>query len=345
MELTVEHLHLSFFGHEECLHDINLAFGEGVTIVYGEHGSGKTALLKSIAHINDYTGEIALDGVPLKVGKDGDVCMVFDDLALFERRSLYYNLTYPLRLRGVPKAEWQERVAPLLTRWGLDKVFLDTPALRAPEEIRVRLALARTCLVARPILLLDNPLANLTPDERRSVFLDLSRYVREYRGVVLYATDCVEEAVSLDARLCVLSAGYLVAEGDVATLRRTVPTVYVATRLIPFWKAVEGVAEGGTVHTDEGDLAAVYPPTYEGKHVLAGISPTAYTLVEGDEYTVCDRLTVEGTRYSVLTKDGSDIVVERDLPLGARTSVYIEGRVPVYDIAGEWRIDGDKGEA
>ena len=344
MELKIEHLHLSFFGHDECLHDVNLAWGEGVSALYGERGSGKTALLKCIASINDYTGEIRLDGEPLKMGKDGDVCMVFDDLALFKRRSLWYNLTYPLRIRKVPKENWQDMLAPLMKQWGLGKTILDNPAYRAPLDVQVRLSLARAGLFPRKVLLLDNPLGKLRPDDRRVVFEDLSRFIRKYRGIVIYATDSMDEVRSLDAKVAVLSNGYLVANDIPQVLATTLPSVYVGTRLVPYWKAVEGVAEQGKVRTDEGDLVADYPPTYEGKHVLAGVSPKAYRIMDGTDYTVCNTLWTEGKTYSVLENGETSIVVAEALTVGEQVSVIIEGKVPVYDMKSEWRIDKAEGD-
>ena len=344
MKLKIEHVHLSFFGHEECLHDINLSFGEGTTVLYGERGSGKTALLKCIARINDYAGDIELDGNPLKTGKEGDVCMVFDDLALFKRRSLYYNLTYPLRIRKVPKQEWPDLLAPLLKRWGLEKVILDNPAYRAPADIQVRLALARAGLMPRKVLLLDNPLGKLRPDDRRAVWGDMSKFIRNYPGVVIYATDDIDEVRSLDCPVAVLSGGYLVANDKPDTLASTLPSVYVATRLVPYWKAIEGVADKGIVHTEEEDLVANYPPTYEGKRVLVGIAPSAYRVTKGGDRTVCNAVYMGGRTYSVLERGDESIVVEGKWNIGEAVSAAIEGVVPVYDIKSEWRIDGFKGE-
>lgn len=344
MELIVNHLHLSFFGHAECLHDVSLTFGEGVGVLYGEAGGGKTALLKCIAGINLYEGEILLDGHPLDAGKGGDVGMVFDDLALFKRRSLWYNLTYPLRIRKVPKPEWAGILAPLLKQWGLEKTFLDNPTYRADEVVKVRLALARAALFPRKVLLIDNPLARLRQDDRRAIFWTLSRFLRDYRGVVLYATDSIDEVMSLGEKVAVLSNGYLLAHDLPATLKRTKPSVYVATQTNPFWRAVESVAKDGAVHTAEGVVVANYPPTYEGKRVLAGISPAMYRLTDGDEYAVRNVLWTEGKWYSVLESADRNVVVEGRLDVGQKTSAVLEGRAPVYDASSEWRVDGDEGE-
>lgn len=345
MELKIAHLHLSFFGHEECLHDINLAFDEGVTVLFGEKGSGKTALLKCIAQINAYTGDVLLDGAPIKVGKDGEVCMVFDDLALFKRRSLFYNLTYPLRIRKVPKAEWADLLNPQLQQWGLGKVLLDNPAYKAPADIQVRVALARAGLFPRKVLLLDNPLGKLRLDDRKAAWWALSRFIRDYPGVVIYATDNPDEARGLDCPLAVLTSGYLVAKDTVRTLQSTLPSVYVATCLVPFWRAVEGVAEGGKIHTDLGDLVADYPPTYEGKRVLAGVSPAAFRVEDGAQYTVRNTVWADGRKFAVCEQDDRNIVVTAELDMGQTIDAHIEDRVPVYDIKSEWRIDGQKGEA
>ena len=346
MELAIEHLHLQFFGHDECLHDVNLHCGDGLSVVYGEVGSGKTALLKCVAAINSYEGAVTLDGAPLGVGKDGDCCMVFDDLALFGRRTLYYNLTYPLRLRKVPKAQWADMLAPLLKRWGLQKTFLDNPVYRAPKDTQVRLALARACLLPRKVLLLDNPLSGLTPDDRRQLFRTLSQWMHGYAGVVLYATDDMDEVRALGAPTAVLSGGYLLAYDVPDTLRRTLPSVYLASRMIPYWQAAEGVAQAGTVHTEWGDWAAAYPPSYEGKRVLTGFGPRDWEVQDDEEgpYLVQNTLYAEGETYSVATTQETSIVVEGVRAIGARLRATPRGQLPVYDAVGEWRIDAPKGE-
>lgn len=348
MELRVEHLHLQFFGHNESLHDINLSITEGLTVLYGELGSGKTGLLKCVAGINANfsTGDITLDGAPLKTGKDGDVGMVFDDLALFSRRSLYYNLTYPLRLRKVPKAEWRDILKPHLARWGLEKTLLDNPAYRVSKALQVRVALARAGLVPRRVLLLDNPLGGLIPDDRQQLFWTLSRYIRSYQGIVLYATDNVEEVKSLMAKAAVLSTGYLVAYDAPERLMTTLPCTYVATRLIPYWQALDGVAKGGNVHTALGIWTARYPSVYEDKPVLAGIAPAAFdvAITEDGRYTVVDNVMAQGNAYSVLCNEDNTVVVEGILPLCAKVNVATVGEVPIYDKNTELRIGAVEGE-
>ena len=339
MELRIRQLHLTFFGHEKCLHAIDLSATDGLTVLYGETGSGKTALLKCVAGINAYEGEITLDDVPIRYGKDGDVGMVFDDLALFHRRSLWYNLTYPLRIRKVPKAEWESLLAPVRKDWGLEKVIWENATFRTSESIRVRVALARAMLTPRKVLLLDNPLCRLTPDERRQVFRMLAARLRQYPGVVVYSTDDVEEARALRAPMAVLSGGYLLAHDTPEAMAAALPCVYVAKQLIPFWRTIEGVAEGRTVHTDEGDMTANVPEAYEGKRVLLGVAPAACHATEDADgaYTAYNTMPADGKRYTILTPH--DCTTLGDYPIGTRLTIAFEGPMPVYDPATEWRVD------
>lgn len=347
MELYIDRLHLSFFGHDECLHDVDLRLtGCGAHVLYGESGAGKTALLKCLAGLNAYTGSITLDGAPLAYGREGDVCMVFDDLALFRRRSLYYNLTYPLRLRKVPRDEWAERLRPHLEQWGLTKTLLDNPIYRTSRAIQVRVAMARAGLMPRKLLLLDNPLSGLGPDERRELFRTLQTVIHSYRGIVIYATDNIDEVRGLLSPTAVLSAGYLVAHGTPETLMTDLPCTYVAKHILPYWREVDAVAEQGTVHTVYGTWATNYPEVYEGKQVLAGLSPDSWLVTEADDglYTVTDVLWTDGQYYSVLEADAQSIVVRGRMTKGARANALPTGKVPVYDQKTELRIDATQGE-
>ena len=345
MELKIEHLHLQFFGHEETLHDVSLRCKEGVSVIYGETGSGKTALLKCVAGINDYAGDITLDGAPLALGKEGDVGMVFDDLALFKRRSLYYNLTYPLRLRKLDKRQWQQTISPVLGRWGLGKTILDNPTYRASREVQVRLTLARANLTKRKVLLLDNPLGGLSPDIRQAVFWELSQYLRHYEGVVLYATDDIDEVRSLQAPTAVLSGGYLLAYDAPQKLAAVKPSVYVASRLIPFWRVESGVSEGGVVHTDIGDWRAAYPASYENKRLLVGFAPADWLARETADggWVIVNTLYADGKTYAVAANAATEVVLEGAYPIGTTVDLTPYGMAVAFDPAGEWRI-GKEGE-
>jgi len=148
------------FGNFAAVDDVSLDVPNGSLLaLLGPSGSGKTTLLRIIAGL-----EVADQGsvrhheedITTYSPRDRKVGFVFQHYALFRHMTIADNIGYGLRVRGVPKAERQERVAELLKL-----IRLDNFGSRYPSQLsggqRQRVALARA-LAARPaVLLLDAP--------------------------------------------------------------------------------------------------------------------------------------------------------------------------------------------
>src|SRR5881296_3041082 len=92
--------------------DLGIQDGEFMVLV-GPSGCGKTTALRMVAGLEDITeGEVRIGGrvVNEMPPRDRDVAMVFQTYALYPHKSVYDNLAFPLRLRGMPKAEVEQRV-------------------------------------------------------------------------------------------------------------------------------------------------------------------------------------------------------------------------------------------
>ena len=125
--------------------DLEVKDGEIVSVL-GDEQSGKTTLLKVVAGVTDCEGQVLIDGSPI-AKKPDDVIMVFDDLAIFDSRSCYYNLAYPLKIRGLDKAAIDVKVKECAKRVGITAILYER-AGKASLIDRKRLALAR--LFAKP---------------------------------------------------------------------------------------------------------------------------------------------------------------------------------------------------
>ncbi len=340
MKLTIRDLELSYFGHLPSLHGIDATFDEGVSAILGTTGSGKTSLLKSIAGLTPYEGEIALDGEGLQHERQADVGMVFDDLGLFGRRSAYYNLTYPLKVRRIPKSEWGAYLEPALKTWGLQDLFLDTAARRLSKPIQVKLALARAWLLPRKVLLLDDPLSFLSPDEREETFALLSRNMRKREGITVYATNHVREVRSLNVPTLLLSYGYNVGtclpkDGD------EVASVYQGQAFVHGYQAIEGVCrEGKAVETGLPDVNCDYPASYEGQRVLVGVSPDYLRWVtdDGGDWSAVDYSLDEGVRYTLVQNEELYLTIRGELPLGEKGRVEWVRQPDLFDPVHERRL-------
>ncbi|TAM89180.1 MAG: ATP-binding cassette domain-containing protein, partial [Jatrophihabitans sp.] len=173
---------LTRHGEVAAVAGVDLVIGEGEFFsLLGPSGCGKTTTLRMIGGFEEPTaGQILLYGRDV-VGvppNHRDVNMVFQSYALFPHMSVFENVAFGLRRRGVEKSELGTRVGEML-----DLVQLEGKAERRPRELsggqQQRVALARA-LVNRPrALLLDEPLAALDLKLRQAMQLELKRIQRE----------------------------------------------------------------------------------------------------------------------------------------------------------------------
>ncbi len=281
MELKLNEVTLNYFGHADCLHSINHTFTNGVNVVFGDIGSGKTSLLKAIAGINYvHDGSITIDGEKISLNKNTHINMVFDDLAFFERRSLKYNLHYPLKLRKIPIEEREKIVNEWLDRFGVSEYLLDNAVFRLSNEDRVKCALLRAFYRDSDVILLDNPLSHLNPSERRRVFALLVKFIFQVNAIVIYATDSAEEVELLNRPTLVLSYGYDLENGYPSDFLKQPKCLQTAELFIPFYNKVEVVLNehGFLLFDRQFDISLVgsLAESYIGKNAILGFNSDAF---------------------------------------------------------------------
>src|SRR5437588_2096857 len=157
-------------GDNEILKGVSAAVPAGEVIaLLGPSGSGKTTLLRAIAGLETpHRGSIAIGdrvffdaarGVELPAEQRG-LGLVFQSYALWPHRTVFDNVAYGLKLRGVPADEIKRRVGKVLAQIGLEHL-----AARYPHQLsggqQQRVALARALVYEPAVILLDEPLSNL----------------------------------------------------------------------------------------------------------------------------------------------------------------------------------------
>ena len=204
------------YGEQWAVQDVSLSIrpGEFYTLL-GPSGCGKTTLLRLLAgFITPDTGRIivddeAIDPVPPWKRNLG---MVFQHYALWPHLSVFENVAFGLRERGVSGAALTTRVAA-----ALDQVGLAGFETRRPSQLsggqQQRVALARTLIVKPRLLLLDEPLSNLDAVLRSQMRLELARLHRDVGITTIYVTHDQAEALALSTRIAVLNQGRIVQEG------------------------------------------------------------------------------------------------------------------------------------
>ena len=183
---------------------LGIARGEFV-VVLGQSGSGKTSLLNLAAGFLDPAeGHITVDGRQVH-GPSAERAVVFQDDALFPWLTARDNVAFPLRLRGVAKAQRHSRAEALLADVGLAGQG-DKAIWTLSGGMRQRVGIARALASEPEFLLMDEPLGALdamTRDQMQELLLSV--WSRSNTGALLI-THSVEEALFLATRVIVLSA-------------------------------------------------------------------------------------------------------------------------------------------
>jgi multiple sugar transport system ATP-binding protein len=192
--------HLSLDVHE----------GEFMVLV-GPSGCGKTTILRLIAGLESPTsGEIriadkAVNAVP---PRDRNVAMVFQDGVLYPHMSVYANLAFPLRMRGLGKPQVKGRVDAVVETLGIGDLVNRKPAALSGGQ-RQRVALGRA-MVREPVaFLFDEPLSSLDVGLRLAMRDEIKALHQRLRTTTLYVTHDQSEAMALGDRLCVLRDGQI----------------------------------------------------------------------------------------------------------------------------------------
>jgi taurine transport system ATP-binding protein len=208
-ELRLDHVSFAYDGGRKAalpiLDRLTLSIAQGeFVVVLGQSGSGKTSLLNLVAGFLEPTeGKIRIGSKDV-TGPSANRAVVFQDDALFAWQNARDNVAFPLKLRGVGKAERQARAEALLADVGLagqgDKAIWELSG-----GMRQRVGIARALAAEPQFLLMDEPLGALdamTRDQMQELLLQV--WHTSGTGALLI-THSVEEALFLATRIIVLA--------------------------------------------------------------------------------------------------------------------------------------------
>jgi ABC-type Fe3+/spermidine/putrescine transport system ATPase subunit len=259
------------FGAVEALRGATLDFGAGkLTAILGPSGCGKTTLLRAIA------GFVALDAGRILFDRDDvtalppqsrGTAMVFQSYALWPHMSVFDNVAYGLRRKGLPSEVIRSRVMA-----ALDLVEIGDAAgiaQRKPGALsggqQQRVAVARALVVEPRVLLLDEPLSNLDAKVRERLRIEVRRLQRRIGTTMIYVTHDQEEALSIADRVVLMDAGVVVQEGGPEEIYLE-PASAFAADFLGASNRLEATAEAGRLRL--GDQSLPYDGPLRGR-VLA----------------------------------------------------------------------------
>jgi sn-glycerol 3-phosphate transport system ATP-binding protein len=234
----------------EVIHGIDMEISDGEFIVIvGPSGCGKSTLLRMVAGLEKITGgEIAIgDRVVNQLEpKDRDIAMVFQNYALYPHMSVYQNMAYGLKIRGMAKDEIDRRVQKAAKTLELGTFLQRTPRQLSGGQ-RQRVAMGRAIVREPAVFLFDEPLSNLDAKLRVQMRLEIKRLQRELGVTSIYVTHDQVEAMTLADRLIVMNSGVADQIGTPMDVYERPASVFVAGFIgSPAMNFLAGrVAEGG----------------------------------------------------------------------------------------------------
>jgi molybdate transport system ATP-binding protein len=206
--------------HPSLTLDVSLKLGCEAGILFGPSGSGKTSLLRLISGLaRPDSGRVCLSGTVLfdsehginEPLRDRRIGMIFQDDRLFPHLSVAANICFGLN--GQSRASARARLGEVAALCGVEKLLGRAPETLSGGE-RQRVGLARA-LAPRPRLLLcDEPVSALDLANRHALLEQLRNVQQALAIPMLYVTHSPPEALALGARLFLLNAGRIVAEGS-----------------------------------------------------------------------------------------------------------------------------------
>jgi multiple sugar transport system ATP-binding protein len=304
-EVTIRALKKNY-GGLQVVHglDIDIADGEFVVLV-GPSGCGKSTLLRMIAGLEEVTsgdiriGERRVNNLP---PSERDIAMVFQNYALYPHKTVAANMGFPLKMRGMDKAEIDTRVARAAEILGLTPYLERFPRALSGGQ-RQRVAMGRAIVRDPQVFLFDEPLSNLDAKLRVQMRTEIRELHQRLKTTTVYVTHDQIEAMTMADKIVVMQGGRIEQIGAPLELYDRPANIFVASFIgSPSMNMIDGVVQGGAVLA--GGATLPLPPgmtVAEGREVIYGVRP--------------ENLTVSPTGIS-----GTIAVVE---PTGSETHVVI----------------------
>ncbi|PTX01632.1 sn-glycerol-3-phosphate ABC transporter ATP-binding protein UgpC [Pararhodobacter aggregans] len=285
--IVMDDLHKVYPGGVKAVTGISLDIADGEMIVLvGPSGCGKSTLLRMVAGLETITGGTLTIGervVNQLEPADRDIAMVFQNYALYPHMTVYNNLAYGLRNKGVPKPEIDRRVQEAA---GMLQIadYLDRKPRALSGGQRQRVAMGRALVREPAAFLFDEPLSNLDAKLRVQMRVEIRQLQKRLGTTSLYVTHDQLEALTLADRLVVLNGGQIEQVGTPMELYRRPGTVFVAGFI-------------GSPAMNMIDMAylrdrGAAPPALPAGTDLVGVRPDDLSLTPGESPAMALRGTV-----------------------------------------------------
>ena len=299
--VTLRNVRKTYPGGVDAIKGVNLEVADGqFCVLVGPSGCGKSTLLRMVAGLETITsGEIDIGGriVNQIEPADRDIAMVFQNYALYPHMSVYNNMAYGLRNRGMPKPEIDTRVREAA------QILEIGPMLdRKPKQLsggqRQRVAMGRAIVRQPKVFLFDEPLSNLDAKLRIAMRVEIRKLQRRLNTTSIYVTHDQLEAMTLADILVVMNGGVVEQIGNPLDIYQRPATTFVASFI--------GAPPMNLTPLGAEEAGIQFPRRNQGAGIL-GVRPEDLTITS-------DSAPDGGVRY--------DLTVEAIERVGAETFVY-----------------------
>jgi multiple sugar transport system ATP-binding protein len=262
--------------------DLGIHDGEFVVLV-GPSGCGKTTALRMVAGLEDISegvlkiGERVVNYVP---SRDRDIAMVFQSYALYPHLTVYDNIAFGLKLKGVPKDEIDKRVQDAARILDLEPFLKRKPRALSGGQ-RQRVAMGRAIVRQPAAFLMDEPLSNLDAKLRVAMRAEIASIQQRLGVTTIYVTHDQIEAMTMGDRVAVMRKGELQQVASPQDLYDHPVNLFVGGFIgSPAMNMLEATIErsnGGYEANFGSQKLALGEHTglgaYQGKQVIVGIRP------------------------------------------------------------------------
>ena len=284
-------------------------------VFLGPSGCGKTTTMRMIAGLEDPTGgEILIDGETVNDvdARDRDVAMVFQSYALYPNMTIYENIRFPLRMRGIPREKHDA-----LVREAANIVELGDLLDRKPRALsggqRQRAALARAVVRHPRVFLMDEPLSNLDAKLRLTMRAQLKHIQRRLETTTIYVTHDQIEAMTLADRIAIMNKGKIQQLGTPDEVYNNPANIFVAGFIgSPPMNLIRGDLENGTFTGPATRVEGL--GTASRRNVILGVRPEDISVAEtgkGHLSSVLYSLEPTGDQTLVSCLAGEQMVVAK----------------------------------
>ncbi len=260
MSVSFTGVHKTFGDGTVALDGFDLEFEAGEFVVLlGPSGSGKTTACRILAGLEHPTsGTIEVNGRDITdlPPRARGMSMVFQNYALYAHKSVYDNIAYPLRVRGVDKRDIDGKVRAMARLLQIDELLARRPRQLSGGEAQ-RVAVARALVWQPDICLMDEPLSNLDAILRLQTRTELKRLYDDLGTTFVFVTHDQEEAMTLGTRIAVLNHGRLVQFGTPREIYHHPISRFVAEFIgRPAMNTVDGAVADGVFRAEGLELQA-----------------------------------------------------------------------------------------